>query len=41
MFMQWDENKMVELAKRPNLEKMYKQINQIPAIKKVIKKQSS
>ena len=41
MFMQWDENKMVELAKRPNLEKIYKQINQIPAIQKVIKKQSS
>ena len=41
MFMQWDENKMGELAKRPNLEKIYNQINQIPSIQKVIKKQSS
>ena len=41
MFMQWDENKMVELAKRPNLEKMYNQINQIPSIQKIIKNQPS
>jgi len=32
---------MVELAKRPNLEKMYNQINQISSIQKVIKNQPS
>ena len=41
MFMQWDENKMIELAKRPNLEKMYNEINKIPSIQKVIKNQPS
>ena len=41
MFMQWDENKMAELAKRPNLVKMYSRVEQIPSIQKVMKSQHS
>ena len=41
MFMQWDGNKMAELAKRPKLEKMYNRVNQIPSIQKVMKSQPS
>ena len=41
MFMQWDENKMAELAKRPNLVKMYSRVDQIPSIQKVMKSQHS
>ena len=41
MFMQWDENKMAELAKRPNLVKMYSRVDQIPSIQKIIKNQPS
>ena len=41
MFMQWDENKMAELAIRPNLENMYSQVDQIPSIQKVMKSQHS
>ena len=41
MFMQWDENKMAELAKRPNLVKMYSRVDQIPSIQKIMKNQPS
>ena len=41
MFMQWDENKMAELAKRPNLVKMYSRVDQIPSIQKIMKSQHS
>ena len=41
MFMQWDENKMAELAKRPNLVKMYSRVDQIPSIQKIMKNQHS
>ena len=41
MFMQWDENKMAELAKRPKLEKMYNRVDQIPSIQKIMKSQPS
>lgn len=41
MFMQWDENKMAELAKRPNLVKMYSRVDQIPSIQKIMKSQPS
>jgi len=41
MFMQWDENKMAELAKRPNLVKMYSRVDQIPSIQKIMKSQNS
>ena len=41
MFMQWDENKMAELAKRPNLVKMYSRVDQIPSIQKIMKTQHS
>ena len=41
MFMQWDENKMDELAKRPNLVKMYSRVDQIPSIQKIMKSQNS
>jgi len=41
MFMQWDENKMAELAKRPNLVKMYSRVDQIPSIQKIMKSQNT
>ena len=41
MFMQWDENKMAELAKRPNLVKMYSRVDQTPSIQKIMKNQPS
>ena len=41
MFMQWDENKMAELAIRPNLVKMYSRVEQIPSIQIVMKSQHS
>ena len=41
MFMQWDGNKMTELAKRPNLVKMYSRVDQIPSIQKIMKNQPS
>ena len=41
MFMQWDENKMAELAKRSNLVKMYRRVDQIPSIQKIMKNQPS
>ena len=41
MFMQWDENKMAELAKRPNLVKMYSRVDQIPSIQRIMKSQPS
>ena len=41
MFMQWDGNKMAELAKRPNLVKMYSRVDQIPSIQKIMKSQHS
>ena len=41
MFMQWDENKIAELAKRPNLVKMYSRVDQIPSIQKIMKSQPS
>ena len=40
MFMQWDENKMAELAKRPNLVKMYSRVDQIPSIQKIMRSQN-
>ena len=41
MFMQWDEDKIIELSKRPKLEKIYKFIDQKPSIQKVMKNQSA
>jgi len=38
--MQWDEDKISELTKRPKLEKIYNQIDQISSIQKVIKNQT-
>ena len=40
MFMQWDEDKISELAKRPKLEKVYNHIDQKSSIQKVIKNQT-
>ena len=41
MFMQWDEDKISELSKRPKLEKIYNHIDQKPSIQKVMKNQST
>jgi len=40
MFMQWDEDKTSELAKRPKLEKIYNHIDQKSSIQKVLKNQT-
>ena len=40
MFMQWDEDKTSELAKRPKLEKIYSHIDQKSSIQKVMKNQT-
>jgi len=40
MFMQWDEDKTSELAKRPKLEKIYNHIDQKLSIQKVLKNQT-
>ncbi len=39
MFMQWDEDKISELSKRPKLEKIYNHIDQKSSIQKVMKNQ--
>ena len=39
--MNWDNNKTVELAKRPNLEKIFNQVNQKTSVQKVLKNQIS
>jgi hypothetical protein len=39
--MSWDENKTDELAKRPNLEKIFNQVNQTASVQKVLKNQTS
>mgnify|MGYP001189607203 FL=1 len=39
MFMQWDEDKISELSKRPKLEKIYNFVDQKPSIQKVMKNQ--
>ena len=40
VLMNWDENKIVEIAKRPKLEKIYNQVNQTTSIQKVMKNQT-
>jgi hypothetical protein len=39
--MNWDDNKTDELAKRPNLEKIFNQVNETPSVQKVLKNQTS
>jgi hypothetical protein len=39
--MNWDNNKTDELAKRPNLEKIFNQVNQKASVQKVLKNQIS
>jgi hypothetical protein len=39
--MNWDNNKIEELAKRPNLEKIFNQVNQKASVQKVLKNQNS
>ena len=39
--MNWDDNKADELAKRPNLEKIFNQVNQKSSVQKVLKNQTS
>ena len=41
VLMNWDENKTVELAKRPNLEKIFHQVNQTASVQKVLRNQAS
>ena len=41
VLMNWDENKADELAKRPNLEKIFNQVNQKTSVQKVLKSQTS
>ena len=41
VLMNWDETKIAELAKRPKLEKIFNQVNQIPSVQKVLKNQTS
>ncbi len=41
MFMQWDEDKIGELSKRPKLKKIYNYIDQKSSIQKVMKNQST
>ena len=39
VLMSWDHNKKDELAKRPNLEKIFNQVNQKASVQKVLKNQ--
>jgi len=41
VLMNWDNNKIDELAKRPNLEKIFNQVNQFASVQKVLKNQTS
>ena len=41
VLMNWDDNKADELAKRPNLEKIFNQVNQKTSVQKVLKSQTS
>ena len=41
VLMNWDENKEGELAKRPNLEKIFNQVNQKASVQKVLRNQTS
>jgi glutathione S-transferase len=41
VLMNWDNNKIEELAKRPNLEKIFNQVNQKASVQKVLKNQNS
>ena len=41
VLMNWDDNKTDELAKRPNLEKIFNQVNETPSVQKVLKNQTS
>ena len=41
VLMNWDGNKADELAKRPNLEKIFNQVNQKASVQKVLKNQIS
>ena len=41
VLMNWDDNKADELAKRPNLEKIFNQVNQKTSVQKVLKNQIS
>ena len=41
VLMNWDSNKTDELAKRPNLEKIFNQVNQKASVQKVLKNQIS
>jgi hypothetical protein len=39
--MNWDNNKIDELANRPNLEKIFNQVNETASVQKVLKNQTS
>ena len=41
VLMNWDNNKIDELAKRPNLEKIFNQVNETASVQKVLKNQTS
>ena len=41
VLMNWDENKADELAIRPNLEKIFNQVNETASVQKVLKNQTS
>ena len=41
VLMNWDQNKKGELAKRPNLEKIFNQVNQKASVQKVLRNQTS
>ena len=41
VLMNWDDNKTDELDKRPNLKKIFNQVNKTPSVQKVLKNQTS
>ena len=41
VLMNWDENKIDELAKRSNLEKIFNQVNETASVQRVLKNQTS